>query len=461
MKMTVEEIGKAVSSKNDLNRFKNVEVTSVAFDSRKLKSGALFIPLVGTHDGHDYLSSAIKNGAVATLWSDQRSDVPSDFPAIVVHDTLAAFQTLAKFYLHKVHPKVIAVTGSNGKTTTKDMIAAVLSTKYNVIKTPNNYNNNIGVPYTMLSINDSTDILVVEMGMDRSGQLDFLSKLVTPDIAVITMIGEAHIEYFGTRDRIADAKVEITHGLKDSGTFVYYGDEPLLRERAKRVHQKQLTFGRRKNDDLYATSTNDEQTKTSFKTNRFADTNFIIPMMGDYNVNNALDALLVGSMFKVTPEQMKRGLLDVHLTQNRAEWMVGSKGELILSDVYNSNPTAARVVLDSFSKTKTNGKRIVVLGDMLELGRQSEAMHVSLSKHIDPKLIDSVYLIGTHVKALYHALLHQYSADHLHYYPTDQLKVMTQKLKSEINRHDEILLKASHGIHLEKVLDELQPKKLS
>ena len=190
---------------------------------------------------------------MASLWASDH-DLPStDQPLLVVDDPLQALQELSQYYLHKINPFVVAVTGSNGKTTTKDMTASILATQMNVTKTHANFNNEIGVPITLLNMNPNTEAVVVEMGMDRPGQLDFLSKLTTPDIAVITMIGEAHIEFFGTRDKIADAKMEITHGLKEDGTLVYNGDEPLLKERAAKLKQYTKTFGRELGNDLYAT----------------------------------------------------------------------------------------------------------------------------------------------------------------------------------------------------------------
>lgn len=196
MKMQLAEIAKAVNAENDIERWKTLEVSSVSFDSREVTEGALFVPLMGERDGHTFVDSAAKNGAVATFWCRDHTDISTDLPVIVVKDTLQALQDLSRYYLMKINPRVVAVTGSNGKTTTKDMIAALLATQFNVTKTQDNFNNEIGVPVTILSMEPTTELLVVEMGMDRPGQLEFLSKLAQPDLAVITMIGEAHIEFF-------------------------------------------------------------------------------------------------------------------------------------------------------------------------------------------------------------------------------------------------------------------------
>lgn len=455
MKMQLAEIAHAVGAINDYEQWANVDVTSVAFDSRHLQPGGLFIPLTGEQDGHQFIQSAIDHGAVATLWAQDLATAPANFPVIQVANSLTALQTLARYYQTKINPRVVAVTGSNGKTTTKDMIAAILGTQFNVTKTYANFNNEIGVPMTVLSMEPNTEILVVEMGMDRPGQLDFLSKLVTPDVAVITMIGEAHIEFFGTRDKIADAKFEITHGLSDDGAFVYDGDEPLLRERVTDLQQRQFTFGRQDSDDLYVTSVSDTATSTSFTTNQWPDLTFTLPMIGEYNVKNALAALTVANIYRIRPESAQRALATVPLTKNRAEWLTSQSGAAILSDVYNSNPTAVREVLGAFGQTPVKGRRLVVLGDMLELGDQADALHAGLADALDPQTFAHVYLVGPHMLALQQALAQKAPELPVTHFATDQLADLTATLQATLTPDDQILLKGSHGIHLENVLAKL------
>ena len=453
MKMKLAEIASAINAQNEIEQWKNVEVTSVSFDSRHLEKGALFIPLQGAHDGHQYVETAFTNGAAASLWASDHELTDHQHPLLVVADPLKALQQLGKYYLRKINPLVVAVTGSNGKTTTKDMIASILSTQLNVTKTYANFNNEIGVPVTLLNMESNTEVVVVEMGMDRFGQLDFLSRLVSPDIAVITMIGEAHIEFFGTRDKIADAKMEITNGLKEDGTLVYNGDEPLLNERVKELPQQTVRFGRQLDDDIYATSVNDGNRSIEFKVNKWPDEDFTIPMVGEYNVNNALAAMAVGERLHITPAHMKDALANVELTENRAEWFKSKAGAQILSDVYNSNPTAAKQVLKTIAVIPVDGKRIAVLGDMLELGDAAPRLHASLAEQIDPDQIQEVYLVGKEMQYLRDKLLHDgYPAEAIHYYQADQLDQLTADLDAELTAKDMVLLKASHGIHLENVL---------
>ncbi|WP_125980690.1 UDP-N-acetylmuramoyl-tripeptide--D-alanyl-D-alanine ligase [Loigolactobacillus iwatensis] len=457
MKMQLAEIANAVQAKNDISQWAGTEISSVAFDSRKLTAGALFIPLVGANDGHDYLANAREHGAVATFWQSGHLGEPTDFPVLEVADPLKALQKLAQYYLVKVNPRVIAVTGSDGKTTTKDMIAAILSQRFNVHKTQGNYNNEIGVPTTILSMETNTEILVLEMGMDRPGQLDFLSRLVEPDITVITMIGEAHIEFFGTRDKIADAKMEITNGLKEDGYFIYNGDEPLLRQRAKSVSQNQLTFGNKKSDDLCAMTIETTKDQTSFTLATYPEMTFTIPLLGAYNVNNAMAAISVGQILRIKPEEMRVALAHFSLTKNRTQWLTGARGESILSDIYNSNPTAMKAVLTAFQEVPVTGRRIAVLGDMLELGDQSATLHRSVATAIRPDKLTGIYLYGDEIKPLADELKRNPTyQEHVHYFKKTEKQLMISELVAQVHPDDAVLLKASNGMHLDEVLKQLQ-----
>lgn len=455
MKMQLAEIAKALNT-TCVGDDQTV-ITSVAFDSRKITDGGLFVPLVGDRDGHDFINSAINNGASATLWQTGHPNKPENIAVLEVEDPLQAMQDLARYYLRKVNPTVVGITGSNGKTTTKDMIAAVLSKRFNVHKTQANFNNEIGVPMTILEMKPNTEILVLEMGMDRPGQLHHLSELTHPDVTVITMIGEAHIEFFGTRDKIADAKMEITDFLREDGEFIYNGDEPLLRERAEKLSQAKATFGFEKDDTVYATGFKSYKHHATFTVND-SEQQFSIPMIGKHNVSNAMAALSVGRHFGESDEEIAASLSNFTPTANRMEWEKGDVGEDIMSDIYNSNPTAVRAVITSFGQIEVpeGNRRIAVLGDMLELGEKSAELHRNLEDCLDPQVINEVYLYGTEMKNLYDALEDKYDAEHLHYYDRDQMQRMIEDLKNDIKPHDIVVLKGSHGMHLEKVVERLR-----
>lgn len=455
MKMQLSEVARALGIESD-DQYDQITITSVSFDSRSLEQGALFVPLIASNDGHEFVEAAKQNGACAALWQKDHENRPQGIPLLIVDDTLEALQKIGKYYLQKINPKVVAITGSNGKTTTKDMIAAVLSTQFNVAKTRDNFNNHIGVPMTVLSMEPNTEILVVEIGMDHFGELDHLVRLVDPDVAVITMIGEAHIEFFKTRDRIADAKMEITHALKEDGVLVYNGDEPLLIERAEKLDFETKTFGTGANVDLQAQNIVSDAEKTSFRVKQWPELNFTIPMIGAYNVKNALAALCVGSEFQIDPRSMVKSLEHFDLTKNRTEWVKASNGAAVLSDVYNSNPTACAEVLTAFQNAETTGRRYAVLGDMLELGEQGPKMHAGLADKIDPKKVDEVFLCGPLMKNLAEALTDKFDQGKIHHYATSEKEQLVSDLKERLRSEDMVMLKGSHGIHLEDVLAELR-----
>ncbi|WEV38392.1 UDP-N-acetylmuramoyl-tripeptide--D-alanyl-D-alanine ligase [Lactobacillus sp. ESL0680] len=455
MKMQLAEIAKAINSTCEGDE--QTVITSVAFDSRKITAGGLFVPLMGERDGHDFIDSAIANGACATLWQKGHADKPTAIAVLEVDDPLLSMQKLAQYYLNKVNPTVVGITGSNGKTTTKDMTAAVLAKRFNVHKTDANFNNEIGVPMTILEMKPNTEILVLEMGMDHAGQLHHLSELTHPDVTVITMIGEAHIEFLGSREGIADAKMEITDFLREDGELIYNGDEPLLRERSAKINQAKVTFGFAKDDTVYATGFRSYKHHATFTING-SQKQFSIPMIGKHNVSNAMSALCVGRHFGESDEEIAAALANFTPTANRMEWEKGDVGEDIMSDIYNSNPTAVRAVLTSFGQIQIpeGSRRIAVLGDMLELGKRSASLHADLADSLDPQVINEVYLFGAEMNNLAAALKSKYAPENLHYYKEDQMPQMIAALKNDIKPHDIVVLKGSHGMHLEKVLERLR-----
>src|SRR6476620_10523356 len=253
---TLKQIHEMIGGLNPITEWESVNISGVSIDSRKVTANNLFVPLLGEQvDGHHYVEKAMNQGAAAALWQQNVPNPPKDFPIILVENTEVALQELARAYRQQLSVKVIGVTGSNGKTTTKDMTAALLATTYKVHKTSGNYNNQLGLPLTILSIQEDTEVAVLEMGMSSRGEIEFLSKLARPDMAIITNIGESHLLDLGSREEIAKAKLEIIEGLVDGGTLIYYGDEPLLRDRAegRLDHLRVLSFGRSTSNDIYTT----------------------------------------------------------------------------------------------------------------------------------------------------------------------------------------------------------------
>ncbi|WP_407856700.1 UDP-N-acetylmuramoyl-tripeptide--D-alanyl-D-alanine ligase [Enterococcus hailinensis] len=450
MNFTTTIISKAVQG--EVLTENEVTVTGVEFDTRKISNGDLFVPLKGQNDGHDFVSKAIENGAAATLWSNDPATAPEGIAVILVNDTLAAFQALASYYLLEEHPDVIAITGSNGKTTTKDMTESVLSQKYRTYKTQGNYNNDIGLPYTILHMPEGTEKLILEMGMDHANEISVLSELAEPDVAAITIIGEAHIENLGSREKIADAKMEITTGLAPDGLLVIPADEPLLADRIRSLSQTIETFGIQQGD-ISATILNENKGATVFSVD---DSGYQIPLPGSYNVQNALIALAIGRWYGLDNEEIFQGLAYVQVTQNRTQWLKAKNGADILSDVYNANPTAMALVLDTFAKLPTEGRRVAVLADMLELGEESSALHANMINHISEQDFQEIFLYGEEMKALKIALADRYQNLKVHYFAKDEKAQLVEAVKESLQAEDSIVLKGSNGMGLFTLVEALQ-----
>lgn len=455
---TVAQIVKAVRAIDYQTDYRFDKIESVAFDTRRLTPNSLFVPLKGQTDGHDYIEQAIQQGAIAVFWGREDLQPPEGICAIWVDDPLLAFQDLAKWYVQQVSPIVVGITGSSGKTTTKDMTATVLASRYRVHQTQGNFNNEIGVPQTILDMPYDTQILVLEMGMNHFHEIEFLSQLATPDIAVITLIGESHIEYLGSRQGIAQAKLEILEGLKENGFFVYPANEPLLSEGMKRIQAgKSFTaksVGNGEGTSLKATHIELFADHTSFFLENEGVT-VTLPVLGAYNVTNALLALEVGLLCEVPLTAAIQALATFKLTKNRTEWVEGIHQSKILNDAYNASPIAMKAVISSFVTIPNKARRILVLGDIRELGEHSEQLHASIAEVIHPNEIHQLYLYGKEMKALYQVLQQKFPTERLHHYETDKAALIAD-LKQNIQEEDVVLVKSSNGTGLLEVVEALK-----
>ncbi|WP_270264560.1 UDP-N-acetylmuramoyl-tripeptide--D-alanyl-D-alanine ligase [Lactococcus formosensis] len=442
MKLTLHEIAHIVGATNNWSELADTEIHNIEFDSRKIQEGDLFLPLKGARDGHEFIDTAFAQGALATFAEQEVAQ-----PHLRVEDCLEAFQKLAQYYLEKTAVEVIAVTGSNGKTTTKDMIHAVLSEKYKTYKTQGNYNNEIGMPYTVLHMPDDTEKIVLEMGMDRLGDIDLLSKIAKPRIAIVTLIGESHLEFFGTRDKIAEGKLGIKAGLRSGGELIVPADKII--NKYLPADTKITRFG--PDEDIFVTQLIEHKNQLSFTTN-FLDEEITIPVPGKFNATNAMLAAYVGTLLDVEEDEIRHALSHVSLTRNRTEWKKASNGADILSDVYNANPTAMKLILETFQAILKNegGRKLTVLADMLELGDQAPELHASIAAAIDFSKMDHVYLYGDLMKYL----LAELPEDKVSYF--GNLEQLTEELQSTLQPQDQLLLKGSNSMKLGTIVEELQ-----
>lgn len=452
MKLTLHEVAKVVGAKNIVSDFDDIPLRQAEFDSRKIQTGDLFVPLKGMRDGHDFIETAFANGAIATL-SEKEIE---GRPFLLVEDCLTAFQLLAQYYLKKLGVDVIAVTGSNGKTTTKDMIAAILSTTYKTYKTQGNYNNEIGLPYTALHMPDDTEKIVLEMGQDHMGDIHLLSKIAKPRISVVTLIGEAHLEFFGSREKIAQGKMQITEGMDSDGILIVPGDtilDPYLPD-----NMMVIRFGHE--EKVGVLDLQEEKDSLTFRTS-ILNGPLSLPVTGKYNAINAVVAACVGKLLAVEEEDIVEALSQIELTRNRTEWKKAGNGADILSDVYNANPTAMKLILETFSAipANANGKKIAVLADMKELGPESVQMHTNMIMSLSPDIIDTLVLYGEDIAELAQLASQMFPIGHVYYFKKtateDQFVDMVARIKELLQPSDQLLLKGSNSMNLAQLVEEL------
>lgn len=453
MKLDLYEIAEVLSAKNDVTQFANVSLSNAEFDSRLIESGDLFVPLKGARDGHDFIATAFAQGAVATL-----SERPvAEGPYILVDDVLKAFQCLAKYYLEKMQVDVLAVTGSNGKTTTKDMLAQLLATSYKTYKTQGNYNNEIGLPYTVLHMPEDTEKLVLEMGQDHLGDIHLLSELAKPKTGIVTLVGEAHLEFFGSRAEIAQGKMQIADGLRKDGLLIVPADK-IVNEFLP-ADCKLVRFG--PDADIFLTRLEERKDSLSFECN-FLEQRIDLPVTGKYNATNAMIAAYAALQEGVSETAIAQAFSKLELTRNRTEWKKAGNGADILSDVYNANPTAMRLILETFSTIPANpgGRKFAVLADMKELGADSKSMHGSMITSLNPEIVTDLFLYGQDMEALYDYAKEIYPPGRVHYFikndEKDQFEQLTKAVREKLTPADQILLKGSNSMNLAKLVEDLE-----
>lgn len=453
MNVTLHEVARVLAARNDISQFEDVTLAKPEFDSRLIGPGDLFVPLKGARDGHDFIETAFENGAVATL-SEKEVE---GHPYLLVDDVLAAFQKLAQYVLEKSQVDVLAVTGSNGKTTTKDMLAQLLSTTYKTYKTQGNYNNEIGLPYTVLHMPEGTEKLVLEMGQDHLGDIHLLSEIAHPKAAIVTLIGEAHLEFFKDRKEIAKGKLQIADGMP-AGSLLLVPADPIVEDFLP-SQQDLVRFG--EGADIRITKLDERKDSLTFEAN-FLSAAIDLPVTGKYNATNAMIAAYVALKEGVSEEAIRASFKGLELTKNRTEWKKAGNGADILSDVYNANPTAMRLILETFSTipANPNGRKLAVLADMKELGEQSIDLHNQMILSLSPDVLDTVIFYGQDIAGLAQLASQMFPLGHVYYFKKtaeeDQFEDMVKQVKESLKEQDQILIKGSNSMNLAKLVEELE-----
>ncbi len=430
---------------------KNIEVTGIAIDSRKVKTGGLFIPIQGERvDGHSFIPAVMEAGALACL-SEKELQEPAG-PYILVESTPEAMKKIAAFYRQTLGIKVIGITGSVGKTSTKEMIASVLKEKFKVHKTAGNFNNEIGLPLTIFDITAEHEAAVLEMGISDFGEMHRLAEIANPDICVITNIGLCHLENLGSRDGILKAKTEVFEHLRGEGIVILNGDDDKL-STVEMVNGKKPVFYGRESGDAYAS----EITPLGIEGIRMTlhlkheSREVTIPIAGEHNVYNALAAACVGDACGMDIDAICRGIAAVETISGRSN-LIQKNGITVIDDCYNANPVSMRASIDVLSQAQ--GRTIAVLGDMGELGAGEKELHAGVGRYVTEKQIAKLYCAGELCKEMARAAESvPDSITEVHYFKTKE--ALIKELVKDIKKGDTLLVKASHFMQFSKLVEAL------
>lgn len=453
--MTLENIAKAASGLYvGPEDKKQACIEGAVLDSRKVEKDYLFIATKGERvDGHSFIHQVYEKGAICVICERplEASDVPDGMEAcyIQVEDSFIALKEIATFYRRQLDIKVVGITGSVGKTSTKEMIGGVLSAKYNVLKTAGNFNNEVGLPLTVLGIRDEHEIAVLEMGISDFGEMSRLTRIANPDICVITNIGQCHLENLKTRDGILKAKTEIFEGLKEDGYAVLNGEDDKLITVKEVCGRTPLFFG---DESCYAS---DVESKgifgTSCKIHLEGDTiKADIKVPGVHQIANAMAAVRVAKLLNLTISEMEKGIQSVEAIGGRNNIIQGDT-YTVIDDCYNANPVSMKAALDLLALANT--RKVAVLGDMFELGDNSDHLHAGVGEYGSQKPIDVIVCIGENAKHIYDGIGGDSDSQKRYHFLTKE--EFLEKKDSILQKNDTLLLKASHGMHFETMIKEL------
>lgn len=451
----MEEVVEAIRGKwmKNFSYNPNEVITGVSTDSRQIRKGKLFFALRGDHhNGHDFMDQVFQRGASAAV-VDQRYSLPVRLRKkiknlIQVKDTTSALGDLAHAWRKKFDIPVIAITGSNGKTTTKDMMAAILGTRYHVLKTEGNFNNFIGLPLTLFRLNKNHDMAVVEMGMNHKGEIDRLSKIAEPNVGVITNVGSAHIKNFKNQRDIACVKGELLAHLPKKGTAILSPDNS-YRSLLKKISRAQKML-------MCGTSSHivSNLGGLSFETilNR-RKVSFHLPIPGKQNATNALLAIKVGEIFSISPQKMQKGFSSFHPAGKRMETLKLSDGIDVINDCYNANPDSMQAAFEFLQEVGEGRRKVALLGDMLELGQRSKREHILLGQKVAQAGAALLVAVGLHGPDMMRGASERGLQKFFLFKTAEEAASVVVSL---IQSNDLILVKGSRGMKMEKITEALR-----
>lgn len=430
--------------------FTDVFIEKISTDTRDLGTNSVFVALKGEKfDAHDFIASALENGAEVAI----AQQIPQGVPAakiLLVEDTLRAYQQIAAYHRSKFHIPVIGITGSNGKTSTKDLTAACLGASLKVLKNHANFNNEIGVPKTLLQLNEEHQAAIVEMGMRGLGQIALLTKIARPDIAVITTVNATHIELLGSVDNIARAKAEIFENFDGGHAVILNYDNPYTKNMQPPCPK--IYFGLDERADISAKNiiyTADSTTFDCVDKLRQAEYSVRLNIVGEHNVSNALAALAVAAVMKIELSSVLQGLAAAQISDMRQSIEKYPKNITVINDAYNAGPVSMHMAIKSLRAIGKTARKIAVLGDMLELGSLAQLSHEDLAVFCAQEHIELLLLYGELTKFTYHKA-QQLQIPVRHF---DDQQALAEVLSKELQPGDVLLFKGSRGMKMENIIN--------
>lgn len=438
--------------------YREREISGAVIDSRAVEPGCLFIPIKGARvDGHSFIPEVFAKGALAAL--SEKELINPTGPYILVDSTRSAMKKIAAYYRRTLDIKVVGITGSVGKTSTKEMIASVLSQKYRVLKTEGNLNNEVGLPLTIFKIRREHEVAVLEMGISEFGEMHRLAEMARPDICVITNIGLCHLENLKDRDGILKAKTECFEHLAPDGIAVLNGDDDKLCEKTTVNGKPALFYGfgagpeyGTAEKEIFATDVTAMGLSGTKAVIHMGSVSFPveIPIAGEHNVYNALAAVCVASRLGLGIEEMKRGIADIRTIGGRSN-LIQKNGLTLIDDCYNANPVSMKASIDVLAQAQ--GRRIAVLGDMKELGEKERQFHAMVGEHFDKKDIDALFCTGELALELARTVKKGSSKTEVYYFDTKE--ELTEALLGYIKPGDTVLVKASNSMGFQEIVRRL------
>lgn len=448
--LTIQQVRQAVSGKALTSIPATAPlVTAVCTDTRRMEPGALFVAICGDHfNAHDFLPDAAKGGAVAALVQEEPAAKLPNLYLIEVKDTRLALGKLATFVRGQMRSKVIAVAGSNGKTSTKYLVDSILCSKLRGSMSPKSFNNDIGVPLTIFPADPAQDYLVLELGTNHPGEIKVLTEMAMPDIAIITNCGAEHLEFLGDLMGVRQENAALIHGMDAKGLLVVNGDDPELLAAVAPYQGKRITFGFDAKNDLFATDIRCDESGTRFLLNGRLEV--FVPMLGRHTACNTLAAIAVGRAMRLSEEEIIASLAVAHGPDMRLQLHELPGGVTLLNDAYNANPNSMRAALETTANLRPPGRRIAVLGDMRELGKSSERYHREIGEFAAGCGLELLGCVGEQSSMMADAAQRAGMAQTAIRRFADAASAAAA-VPRWLREGDLVLLKASRSIHLELV----------